>query len=76
MGGRYVSLLSSYGSSNYVSLLSSNRGGETAGSVASTFSGSSNIAFLGGETAGSVAYSSSGSGGSCSSSCGSFSSIA
>ncbi len=75
MGGRYVSLLNIGRSSNYVSLLSSsNMGGETAGSVASFFGNSSNIAYTGGETAGSVASSSFGT--SCSTSTsGSFSAI-
>lgn len=73
MGKGYLSLISRSQNGGYVNLISPSKGGETAGSVASIFSGKGNaIAFFGGETAGSVASSS----GSCSSSsCGSFSVI-
>ncbi len=77
MANKYVSLLSTQVNGNYVSLLSSRKGGgETAGSVARSVSGiAGNIAYMGGETAGSVACSGSSSS-SSSSSCGSFSAIA
>lgn len=73
MNSQYISLLSVNGSSNYVSLLSSSKGGgETAGTVASSSTGYQGSS-LGAETAGSVACSS---GGGFSSSCGAFSAIA
>lgn len=72
MGNQYISLLSTNGTSNYVSLLSSSKGGgETAGTVANSSSGYKGSSY-GAETAGSVACGSSG----FSSGCGAFSAIA
>lgn len=75
MGNNYVSLLTTSGNSNYVSLLSSAKGGESAGTVArGVNSNYSNAVYtFGGESAGTVACSS---GSSCCSSSGSFSAIA
>lgn len=69
----YLSLLNVSGTNSHVAVFSTSRGGETAGSVAS--SGTSlRTAYIGGETAGSVASSSSG--GSFSGACSSFTAIA
>ncbi len=75
--GNYISLLNSSRTFGYVSLFSSSKGGETAGSIAfGSTAAKSRFSNQGGETAGSVANSFSGGYSSCGSSGCSFSAIA